>query len=109
MGLVYMIKEIAEEDNGIRICAHVRCTVDAHEVANGNTFAFAFSNLRPLPTQMSRRSYIAKEQKQKGGGDIARAFLREESHHVSYHRHLLTTSTIDSRTHNVTDTLDAPC
>ena len=102
-----MIKEIAEEDNGIRICAHVRCTVDAHEVANGNTFAFAFSNLRPLPTQMSRRSYIAKEQKQKGGGDIARAFLREESHHVSYHRHLLTTSTIDSRTHNVIDTLDA--
>ena len=56
---------------------------------------------------MSRRSYIAKEQKQKGGGDIACAFLREESHHVSYHRHLLTTSSIDSRTHHVIDTLDA--
>ena len=56
---------------------------------------------------MSRRSFITKEQKQKGGGDIARAFLREESHHVSYHQSLMANSTLDSRTHHVMDTLDA--
>jgi hypothetical protein len=50
-----------------------------------------------------------KAQKPRGGGDVAQAILREESHHLAYHTRLISTSTVNSQTEYIMDRLDAFC
>ena len=50
-----------------------------------------------------------KIQKQRGGGDVSLAILREESHHESYHNFLMKNSKVNQHTEFLISRLDAFC